>query len=182
MDGSDRHKHKLRTLKINYQKNPVVLWLDKNILPTKPQAPIISALQKSMKTHFACKSVSGQGGFLVESACFFSSSLFGDACYWKHVWIVTMSQSACVYVRLHCCCSLILGGLLGAMKSDVLQSNDIQGEVFYDITSLLILELMEHCSAHFHTYCLFCLLWMQLLPRSIRGIKHFLLLSYNSEH
>lgn len=57
---------------------------------------------------------------------------------------------------------LILVGLLGAMTSDASQSNNIQGVVFYNIPSLLVLKPLEHCSAHFHTYCLFCLLWMHL--------------------
>lgn len=58
--------------------------------------------------------------------------------------------------------SLIPGGLLGAMTSDASRSNNIQGVEFYNIPSLLVLKPLEHCSAHFHTYCLFCLLWMHL--------------------
>lgn len=77
------------------------------------------------------------------------------------------SVSTCVFVlflflSLQKDKSLILGGLLGAMTSDASQSNNIQGVVFYNIPSLLVLKPLEHCSAHFHTYCLFCLLWMHL--------------------
>lgn len=77
-----------------------------------------------------------------------------------------MSPSLCVCIvvvlQLRGDKSLILGGLLRAMTSDASQSNNIQGVEFYNNPSLLVLKQSEHCSAHFHTYCLFCLLWMHL--------------------
>lgn len=102
-----------------------------------------------------------------ECACFFLN-VFDRACITPVYH--TVHASVCTWISFvivllfplrgeH---SLILGGSLGAMTSDASQSNNIQGVDFYNIPSLLVLKPLEHCSAHFHTYCLFCLLWMHL--------------------
>lgn len=79
---------------------------------------------------------------------------------------VSLSVSLCVFVLLFFLLqgdkSLIPGGLLGARTSDASQNNNIQGKEFLQHPLSVGIEAFRHCSAHFHTYCLFCLLWMHL--------------------
>lgn len=82
----------------------------------------------------------------------------------------TIHVSVCIHVSAYIVVVLLVARwqvfnsrrLAEAMASDASRSNNILGLEFYNILSLLVLKLLEHCSAHFHTYCLFCLLWMRL--------------------
>lgn len=60
---------------------------------------------------------------------------------------VSLSVSLCVFVLLFFLLqgdkSLIPGGLLGARSSDASQNNNIQGEEFYNIPSLLVLKPLD---------------------------------------
>lgn len=84
--------------------------------------------------------------------------------------------STCLFASLTSCCSQVLipGGSLRATRRDMSHSSNIQGLGFYSTLTVLRLKLLEHCSAHFHTYCLFCLLRMLLYKDpSLKGSVFF---------